>query len=95
MWVWFPDTKGKPLEEVAAIFGDVGMLSLLFYYADSQALTDGPQQMKLWCISVISTFLSTTSTVVLVMRKSALLCMLKMLQMVGGKPEGRGNGNRW
>ncbi|KAK4494564.1 hypothetical protein PRZ48_013920 [Zasmidium cellare] len=23
MWVWFPDTKGKPLEEVAAIFGDV------------------------------------------------------------------------
>lgn len=25
MWIWFPDTKGKPLEEVAAIFGDVGM----------------------------------------------------------------------
>ncbi|PPJ50896.1 hypothetical protein CBER1_07593 [Cercospora berteroae] len=23
MWFWFPDTKGKPLEEVAAIFGDV------------------------------------------------------------------------
>ncbi|SMQ53932.1 unnamed protein product [Zymoseptoria tritici ST99CH_3D7] len=23
IWFWFPDTKGKPLEEVAAIFGDV------------------------------------------------------------------------
>lgn len=22
MWLWFPDTKGKPLEEVAAMFGD-------------------------------------------------------------------------
>lgn len=22
MWIWFPDTNGLPLEEVAAIFGD-------------------------------------------------------------------------
>lgn len=22
MWVWFPDTKGLPLEECAALFGD-------------------------------------------------------------------------
>ena len=22
MWLWFPNTKGMPLEEVAAIFGD-------------------------------------------------------------------------
>ena len=24
MWFTFPDTKGRPLEEVAAIFGDEG-----------------------------------------------------------------------
>ena len=28
MWMYFPDTLGKPLEEVAALFGDHGKSTL-------------------------------------------------------------------
>ena len=28
MWVWFPDTRGLPLEEVAAIFGDTDEVAI-------------------------------------------------------------------
>jgi hypothetical protein len=29
MWLFFPDTLGKPLEETAALFGDAGMCKSL------------------------------------------------------------------
>lgn len=28
MWIWFPDTNGLPLEEVAAIFGDADEVAI-------------------------------------------------------------------
>jgi len=34
MWIFFPDTNGLPLEEVAAIFGDVDEVAI--YQADIQ-----------------------------------------------------------
>ncbi len=28
MWIWFPDTNGLPLEEVAALFGDADEVAI-------------------------------------------------------------------
>ncbi|EXJ75024.1 uncharacterized protein A1O5_01720 [Cladophialophora psammophila CBS 110553] len=39
MWIWFPDTKGRPLEEIAALFGDVDEVAIYQHEIEIDAAT--------------------------------------------------------